>query len=231
MSQGKLTDGGRFCPTPHAWHKAHRDDYSQVETRLARTRRVLLHGDVRDGARVLEAAFDNAVLSIRTDLDRHERAFTALWAGDKTHKEAALMTVYGGNKKNWLRRTHEKTDWETLTLAVREHAREERWAQLLEVITDNLVGVAYRKGAFMLAMSGLTEYMCIDSNVGRLAGVDMEEDFSDAGAYMRECERVREHAPTLAAEVSPFIAQWVMYDFMRGEHARHMAFFREVIDV
>jgi hypothetical protein len=73
--------------------------------------------------------------------------------------------------------------------------------------------------------------MCIDSNVGRLAGVDMRDGFADARAYMDECARVRDNAPKLAAEVAPFVAQWVMYDFMRGEHARHMAYFREVIDV
>lgn len=216
------------------WFRDHAADYETVQQRLDRTRAVLLEGDISDAADVLEKSYMFAVLSIRTERSRHERAFTAHYAGDLSRKEAALETVYGGNKKNWIARTFDSTDWEALARAVRAHVRaNDRYADLLDAVVDQLTGVAYRKGAFMLAMSGLHEYGCIDSNVARYAEssqlIDEEDperkEFSNAQHYMSVCGDVFDSVPT---ERPPFVKQWAIYDYERGEHARHMAFFHEL---
>jgi hypothetical protein len=213
----------------NTWFVNHSEDYESVANRLEKTRTVLLDGSIDAAAEVLEKAYVFAVLSIRTERERHERAFTAYYATDITLKEAALKTVYGGNKKNWLRRTFEETNWTALAHAVRIHAREQRWAVLLDTVVDNLTGVAHRKGAFMLAMSGLYEYGCIDSNVARYADMAEEDgdalSFNSAEEYMETCENVFGTVPT---HYPPFIKQWAIYDYERGEHARHMAYFHEL---
>jgi hypothetical protein len=214
------------------WIVSHQQDYASVRGRLEAVRNVLLRGRIECAAAILERSYVNAVLSIRTAKDRHEKAFVAYYSSDDVSlKDAALMTVYGGNKMNWLERTFESVDWEALALAVRAHVRNERYADLLEAVDDQLVGVSHRKGAFMLAMCGLYEYMCIDSNVANHAGLEDSEDnsltFKNADAYLDKCAEIKDEI----AEnpwIPPFIVQWAIYDAERGEHARHMVYFNEV---
>ena len=217
----------------NTWVESHNSDYARVRGRLAQVRDILLYGNIDHAADILEKSYMFAVLSIKTERDRHERAFTAHYAGELSRKEAALETVYGGNKKEWIRRTFESTDWETLAMAVRAHARAGRYATLLDVIEDNLVGVAHRKGAFMLAMAGIDEYMCIDSNVARYAGYEESDSgqtlsFSDSQEYFNTCHSIRDKTGIDA--LSPFVLQWAIYDYERGEHARHMAYFNEILE-
>lgn len=214
------------------WLVSHNSDYGKVRERLEAVRNIVLDGRLKCAARVLERAYVNAVLSIRTDKDRHEPAFVAYYRGNLSLKDAALETVYGGNKKNWLRRTFDSVDWDMLALAVRAHVREGRYAELLEAVDDNLIGVSHRKGAFMLAMSGLYEFMCIDSNVANHAGLEDSEDnsltFKNADEYLDKCDEIRREIVGDNPWIPPFIVQWAIYDAERGEHARHMVYFNEV---
>jgi len=203
------------------WYQSHRSDYENTKDRLAAVRNIVEHGPISEAADVLEKAYVFAVLSIKTERDRHESAFVTYYNSDMTLKEAALETVYGGNKKNWLRRTFDRVNWEDLAIAVRSHARNDRYATLLDVIDNSLVGVSHRKASFMLAMSGFTEYMCIDSNVGRYAGVE-EQSGSTTEEYMSLCDKINDGA---GIDESPFVTQWAIYDYERGEHARHMVYF------
>lgn len=242
------------------WFQNHAKDYQTVLGRLERTRSVLLDGSIHEAADILEKSYMFAVLSIRTDRDRHERAFTAFYtnggdtsvAGEtdgetvRTAEDAALETVYGGNKMNWLRSTFDSTDFRMLARAVRSHADAERWDVLLDTVVENLTGVAHRKGAFMLAMAGLHEFGCIDSNVARYADLEEEGDalsFSSAEEYMNVCDDVFASVPSEVDdseessaespsgdgdELPPLVKQWAIYDFERGEHARHNAFYAEL---
>ena len=213
------------------WLVSHNSDYAKVRDRLAAVRNVVLRGRLEAAADILERSYVNAVLSIRTKKDRHEAAFVGYYTGGLSLKEAALETVYGGNKKDWLRRTFDSVDWQTLALAVRAHHRNGRHAAMQEAVDENLIGVSYRKGAFMLAMCGLWEFMCVDSNVAHYARLEESNgnalDFNSAEAYMATCHEI-------VAEVGnpwlpPFIVQWAIYDAQRGEHARHMVYFNEVM--
>lgn len=214
----------------HDWVLSHNQDYGAVRDRLEAVRNVLLRGRFDAAADILEKSYMFAVLSIQTERDRHERAFTAHYAGELDRDEAALETVYGGNKKAWIQSTFDSVDWECLALAVRAHARAGRYGALLDAVDDNLTGVAYRKGAFMLAMAGLYEFMCIDSNVARYGGFEENGTtlkFRDPEEYFEACQQIREKADVPG--LPPFLVQWAIYDFERGEHARHMTYFREVL--
>lgn len=205
------------------WYQDHSSDYEQVLSRLADVRAVTLTGDLADAAQNLERAYVFAVLSIRTAKDRHERAFTRLYAGDASVREAAEDTVYGSQKADWLEAGLADTDWRNVALAVRAHVRAGRWEDLLEICQD-ITGVSYRKWAFTLAMAGVWEMACVDSNVGAYLGVG-ERDADDADGYADVIARIRD---SVSADVPPFLAQYAIYDYQRGEHSPHMAFFREV---
>jgi thermostable 8-oxoguanine DNA glycosylase len=168
-----------------------------------------------------------AVLSIQTQKDRHESAFVAHYSGDVSQKDAALQTVYGGQKYGWIKSTFESVDWELLAIAVRYHAERGDLDTLLDVVVDNLTGVSYRKASFMLAMCGLYEFMCIDSNVGRYADIDGDKEFYSASAYFDSCQEIYQSADIQA--LPPYVLQWAIYDFERGEHSRHMAYFHEIL--
>lgn len=210
------------------WYDTHKQDYKTVLQRLARVRSVTLDGDLSKAAENLRLGYINAVLSIRTDKDRHERAFTAYTAGDKTLTEAAAMSVYGNQKGDWMSRTLSDTDWENVALAVRHHVREGNLTDLMSMCNaDNLVGVSHTKWCFTLAMCGVWELACVDSNVARELdlGDGQRHDANTAEEY---AELVADVRSAIDAPIPPFIAQWAIYDFGREEHARHMPFFREV---
>lgn len=211
--------------TIQTWFKNHASDYAAVESRLQSVRYDLLYGDSFTAADMLEKSYMFAVLSIKTERDRHERAFTAHYAGDLTRKEAALETVYGGNKKNWIKRTFKSVNWQDLVWVVRTHYQNGRTETLLDVVVENLVGVSYRKASFMLAMLGLIEYACVDSNVANYADGEVKRSYTSAGEYMRACDDI--FSDILGGQ-DRFIKQWAVYDMERGEHARHNAFFAEL---
>lgn len=205
------------------WFERHERDYERVLERLAGVRAVTLAGDLEPAAENLRKSYLFAVLSIQTERDRHERAFTRLCAGEADVREAAKDTVYGNQKADWIHQTLEETDWTAAVQAVRAHVRNGRTAELLGM-HDEFVGVSFRKWAFTLAMAGVWEMACVDSNVGAYLGVG-ERDADNADEYADVIARIRD---SLAEPVPPFLAQWAIYDYERGEHARHMAFFREV---
>jgi hypothetical protein len=225
MSQAKFHEGSCIDGI-NEWVLSHNTDYGQVRDRLEAVRNVVLHGRLEAAATVLRKAYLFAVLSIQTERERHERAFTAHFTGGMDLKEACLETVYGGQKHGWIEDTFERVSFEDLAIAVRAHVNGDRYDTLLDVVTDMVKGVSYRKGSFMLAMSGLYEFMCVDSNVGRYAGIEKRESFDNASDYMDTCHDI---ARGTGIVMPPFLVQWAIYDFERGEHARHMAYFREVL--
>lgn len=214
------------------WISDHHPDYVASLTRVEKTRTLLLSGGTEQSAEILKKAYVFAVFSIRTGLERHERAFTTWASGSDSLGNAAAGTVYGNQKHGWLKQGIEKTDWPQLATAVKSHLREGRTPTLLEVIVDALKGVSYRKGSFMLAMSGLYEYICIDSNVAQFAGLEESAgnslDFYSAEAYFEACDKITDEIANPLG-LPPFLLQWACYDYMRGEHARHTAFYREVL--
>jgi len=75
-----------------------------------------------------------------------------------------------------------------------------------------------------LAMCGVTELACFDTNVRQFFGLDKRSRGS-AADYLDMIDML-EKKTDISAE--PFIIQWAVYDYERGEHARHMPFFRNI---
>jgi thermostable 8-oxoguanine DNA glycosylase len=209
------------------WIVKHNSDYAKVRERLEYVRNIVLNGRIDAAADILERSYMFGVLSIQTQKDRHESAFVAHYSGNVSRKEAALQTVYGGNKKRWIAKTFENVNWELLAIAVRYHHKNDNYSKLLDVVVNNVTGVSHRKGSFMLAMCGLHEYMCIDSNVGNYGNIDPNDEYYSSESYFDTCKDI---CDSVGINYLPaFILQWAIYDFERGEHSRHMTYFNEIL--
>lgn len=205
------------------WYESHAADYDAVKKRLSSARYTLLHGHIGYAAENLRLSYLNAVFSIQTDKERHENAFMAYVNGTDL-KEASLMTVYGGQKHDWISRTMEKTNWENVASAVRAHIKNGRFSELLEMQSE-LVGVSYTKWAFTLSMCGVWELACMDSNTRNYFGIDKKKSYKNGDEYMNEIQRLQ---TATDIQEPTFVIQWAIYDNERGEHARHMPFFRNI---
>jgi len=211
------------------WILNRKEDYFAVWDRLSYCRNVLLNGRKDAAIDMLQKSYTFAVMSIQTDKDRHEDAFVSHYSGLLKRKEAYLQTVYGGQKFDWDRKTFKNVEWDLLVEAIRLHISNSRYDILLDVINDQLTGVSHRKGAFMLAMLGITEYMCVDSNVAQYADIDTERSYNNADEYLSDCSDI---AKSIGMPYMPnFIVQWAIYDVQKGEHSRHMAFYREILNI
>jgi len=161
--QSKFDKRGNYNASLQEWIVNHDADYANVRDRLEYCRNVILNGRKDKAALMLEKSYKFAVLSIQTNKDRHEDAFIAHMNGLDL-KKSCLQTVYGGQKYGWLLDGLSSADFGELVTVIRSHFPNGELTNPLETVTDTLKGVSYRKGAFMLAMVGLYEYMCIDSN-------------------------------------------------------------------
>lgn len=210
------------------WIVAHNADYAAVRDRLEYVRNIVLNGRIENAADIMRKSYVFAIMSIQTEKDRHEGAFIAHYQGNVELKEASLQTVYGGQKYDWMSRTFDSNDFEDFIRSLRIHVENGNMDTLLDTVVDNFTGVSYRKASFMLAMAGMYEYMCIDSNVGKYAGIGARDSYNSAEAYMADCREIYDSLDT-PRQVPPFILQWAIYDYQRQEHARHMVYFNEVM--
>lgn len=204
------------------WYENHKEDYEAVRERLFSARQTLLYGSIKHAAENLRLSYLNAVFSIQTGKDRHERAFTAYVRGFGI-EEAAGMTVYPNQKTDWINKTMNQTDWEYVAKEVREYVKEGKLQSLLKIQKD-LTGVSHTKWSFTLSMCGVWEVACFDTNVRQFFG--LESRFRGSAADYLDLIGMLQNETDISAE--PFIIQWAIYDYQRGEHARHMPFFRNI---
>jgi hypothetical protein len=133
------------------------------------------------------------------------------------------MVVYPNQKTDWINRTMAKTDWVEVAKEVRAYVKNDQWEALLGMESD-LVGVSHTKWSFTLCMCGVTELACFDTNVRQFFGLDKRVG-SSAADYLDLINMLQDQTD-ISAE--PFVIQWAIYDYERGEHARHMPFFRNI---
>lgn len=203
------------------WYIRHREDYCAVKTRLSKCRNILYHGRTKDATDMVRCSIINAIFSIRTEKSRHENAFVAWRNGGKSLTEAARDTLYGNRKAMQLQ---EQDLWSISQQVVTTLRSEEDPWQTVRYLMNTVDGLGVRKAPFVLAMCGVWEVMCFDSNVSRHFGIAPDKDLS-LDDYQQLCD---EACQSVDIEEPPFVIQYIAYDFERGEHARHMPFFNAV---
>lgn len=203
------------------WYEYHREDYQSVMDRLKACRNVMLRGRMDAATRMLRLSCINAVLSIQTQRERHERAFTAYATGTRLDR-AAQDTVYGVQKSQWLEQSLATFDFEECVSRLRTDGH---WAAL-GYLVDNFKGLSHVKGGFTLAMIGVWELACPDTRCRQF--LDIEERVRTRDDYQQALQEIDN---SLDADVPLFIKQWAVYDYQAEEHARHMPFYTEVLNL
>lgn len=205
------------------WYEYHREDYAAVKERLTWCRNVMLRGRLESASRMLRLSCVNAVLSIQTPRERHERAFTAYCAANTSVEQAAGMTLYGNQKAEWLHHSFATFDFEECVSILRQDS-EKSVDNALQYIVDNFKGLSYVKAGFALAMCGVWELACPDTRCRQF--LDIDDRIRTATDYVQACQMIDD---SLDCEEPRFIKQWAMYDYQEQEHARHMPFFVEAL--
>lgn len=201
------------------WYVDHMHDYDAVQGRLSAVRNVMLRGRMDAATDMLEKSCVYAVMSIQTQLARHERAFTMHYSGDRSLQTCTGETNYGNQKYRWLSESLATFDFENCVTELRERGPK----TALDILQSNFTGLSWTKGAFALAMCGVWELACPDTHTKEAVGYDGRIRAVDD--YEIVCEMIDN---TLDVDAPLFVKQWALFDRERGEHARHMAFFREV---
>lgn len=206
------------------------DHYNSVRARLSATKQRFTEGDKHEQVRMLQVSHAFAALSVQTSVENHEQAFQSLFEnGMPTSKDAVRDSInmcnYWKSKARYI--------WDSI------NSVNEWWevAKMLEsgeidqahkYIINTFLGVSTAKAPFVLAMLGFTEKMCLDTNICQIAGIDRPSTVV-VDKYENLVTSVREKFQTLRKEASePFIFQWALFDYKRGNLSTHEPFF-EVI--
>jgi endonuclease III len=207
-------------------YRRNKGDYDEISARLERTRETFMESDTSRKIRMLQQSHSFAVISVQTPVAIHEDAFTQLWSEDSPldNLEDALSSVnYRNNKADYIR--HSLTHGHL-------------WANVVDMIEggqldtahkyvlDNFKGVGPAKAPFTFSMLGFTEKMCIDANVINAMGMEEHVTTVVVDKYEEIAAKLREKMPTLNETVSPFMWQWIVFDWQRNEISKHKAFYR-----
>jgi len=203
------------------WYEYHKEDYQAVKDRLAACRNVMLNGRKDCAAKMLEKSCVNAVMSIRTSRARHEKAFT-LYYGGLNLQFALESVVYPNKKVDWLQYSLSAVDF----IHVVEKLRDDSHMAALDFLQSEFKGLSWVKGSFALAMCGIWELACPDSRTKEV--LDIDERISSKKRFMAALEAIDN---SLNIDKPLFIKQWALYDYEKQEHADHMPFFTEVLNL
>jgi len=207
---------------PDGWYQYHREDYNQVQQRLEACRNVMLRGRRDCAVDMLRKSCVNAVLSIQTGRERHERAFTAYYAGDASVESACQQTVYGYQKSEWLHDAIANFDYS----AVVRRLRHNDVAGAQQYLVDEHTGLSWVKSGFALAMVGIHERACPDSRTRQV--LEIEHRIRTKEQYHDALQQIDE---AVSADVPLFVKQWVLYCHWEGEHTDHMPFYTEALQL
>jgi hypothetical protein len=205
------------------WYEFRKEDYQQVKERLAACRNVLLYGSEEAAIELLQKSVVNAVLSIQTSRERHERAFTMHYAGDTSLKTACKETVYGNQKYDWLIYTLGNYQWAEKLQHIRGQIHAGNPVAAVKHMTD-CKGLSWVKGAFALAMCGVTEVACPDSRTSQELGI--EGKIRSEKAYRDALQAIDDSVPI---DEPLFIKQWVVYSYFEQQHVTHEPYFTEAL--
>jgi len=219
----------------HDYFHEYQQTYRHIEDKLDRLNEAFLEASRTTQQVALFQADLYSLISANTRVEAHEAGFLdALDAQSRDEYRDAFYdnnVLYHNNKADYVTHNLGNVDYETQ--AERLQAGNIDAAHRQKV--DTVLGVGVRKGAFALAMLGFDEKMCIDANVASYFGLDTEDDVYNGpviDTYERQCGRLRSREPLLASETSPFMFQWVVFDFERvGRPTMHDAWFGAIEDV
>lgn len=201
--------------------------YDEIQAKLDGVRDVVETAPMFLASQIMMMGDVYSIISANTHVDAHELAYTRLMSEDasdldtiqeilgstRATGEHAHAVMYYNNKAKYIVDNLQIVDYTQQVKMLREGEIDE----LHRYKVDHVKGIGMRKAAFSLAITGVTEKMCIDSNVARMFGIPDEDVYDGVVVekYEAECERLRDQAPELVDEVSNFLWQWLVFDVAR----------------
>lgn len=208
------------------WYADYRSEYDAVAARLASINEKFMESDRSTQETMLRYSYAFAVMSIQTRVQEHEKAFVEYVNGADIY-EAVRGTNFGGDeaKGAWIRKTFSDPAHfhDVIDLLEEGHVDEAH-----KYMIDEWTGVSSVKSAFVLAMLGYTEKMCIDVNVMNLLGLEDRKTVV-VSTYDGWCNDIVNQFADI--NVDPFVLQWIIFDCQRGEHSTHDVFFTALEDL
>jgi thermostable 8-oxoguanine DNA glycosylase len=210
-------------------YRNHRDTYNQIGATLFKTRKRFLESSYSEKIVMLQKSHSFAVISVQTPVDIHEKAFAELWRDhDKGRPiewniDDALDSVnYKNNKKEYIMHS---INHGNLWARVAEMLEDNNINEAHKFILDNMKGVGPAKSPFVLSMLGFEEKMCIDTNIVNAFDLDGHVSTVVVEKYDNICQSLRDKMPTLRDMTTPFLFQWVTFDYQRGNISTHDVFY------
>ncbi len=206
-------------------YRQNRDTYNQISSRLFRTRKRFLQASRLEQIKMLQKSHSFAVISVQTPVHIHENAFTELWQNDAPERDItdALSSVnYKNNKKDYITHSLNNSDkWDT----VADMLENGKIDTAHKFILDKMKGVGPAKAPFVLSMLGFEEKMCIDSNIINAFDLDGHATTVVVEKYDALCQSLRDKMPTMRDMTTPFMFQWITFDYQRDEISKHDTFY------
>lgn len=206
-------------------YRNNRDTYEQIGARLFKTRKRFLNASRIEQIKMLQKSHSFAVISVQTPVDIHENAFTELWQNGTPESdiENALESVnYKNNKKDYITHSLENSGkWDTVC----DMLENGNIDTAHKFILDNMKGVGPAKAPFVLAMLGFEEKMCIDANIINAFDLDGHATTVVVEKYDKLCKSLRDKMPTMRDMTTPFMFQWITFDYQRDEISTHDTFY------
>jgi thermostable 8-oxoguanine DNA glycosylase len=210
---------------PAQFLEEHSEDYEQIKDRLELVKNRFMEEDRLTQRRMVLDSYIFAVISIQTPLDVHERSYARYTNGDE-YEDAFREVNYKNNKISYIRETEVKFKAIDNVIDLLEANKIDEAHKLM---CDEFKGVGMAKGAFTLAMLGFTSKMCVDTNVQQASGIEDVYSGVVVEKYENMCEKIRQQFSDLKDRLDPFMVQWVLFDYQRGEHRKHNVFFNQLL--
>lgn len=211
-------------------YRRNRDTYDRIRTRLSTTRSDFLQASRSDQIVMLQKSHSFAVISVQTPVPIHETAFRELWRGHDRGRpiewniDDALKKVnYRNNKKEYILHSMDHANlWDNVCDMLESGEIDTAHKYIL----DNFKGVGPAKAPFVLSMLGFEEKMCVDTNMVNAFGLDEHITTVVVEKYDEICDSLRDKLPTLRDMTTPFMFQWITFDYQRGEVSEHEVFYK-----
>jgi len=206
-------------------YRNNKSAYESISTDLSETKEAFFSADRSQQIRMLQQSHSFAVISVQTPVEIHESAFTQLWATDEPHEniQSALESVnYRNQKERYIRHSLRNGH---LWSDVADMLENGDIDSAHKMILDEFKGVGPAKAPFTLSMLGFESKMCIDANIINAMGLDGHVSTVVVEKYDSICERLQAKIPSLSSLVSPFMFQWITFDYERGTISDHSVFF------
>jgi len=194
----------------HTHVERHRDSYEQIASQLEAVRHAFESAPPAVQNSMLLDSTVYAVMSVQNSVDVLDRAFRAYsrietdtLVGSDELQSVAQHLNYGQNKRRYIEHNAELISGDVGDRIVTQLTADEGsvWTAI-ETIQADCLGVSWIKAAFVPAMLGYTDAMCIDTNVAQMVSAEhvVATGYSNGDDYREAVEAVMNHYPDVADE-------------------------------